>query len=63
MHSYIDKHANVPAAGTMADVFNVSHTLREIITTTGSGFDLAPGSIDLTIAELTLTARMGRKTF
>ncbi len=57
----LTSYANVPAAGTMADVFNGSHTLREIITTTGSGFDLAPGSIDLTIAELTLTARMGRE--
>jgi chromosome partitioning protein len=57
----LTNYANVSVNNSMAAVFDGRRTLQEIITTTGSGFDLAPGSIDLTMSELTLTARIGRE--
>ena len=57
----LTNYANVSVNNSMAAVFDGRRTLQEIITTTDSGFDLAPGSIDLTMSELTLTARIGRE--
>ena len=57
----LTSYANVSPTNNMAAVFNGSRTIRDIITATRSGFDLAPGSIDLTISEITLTAKIGRE--